>query len=51
MAATSLYGRQVYDKALNAEFAYPAGECEIGAGPGVRCTVWKMKLAAQRHAS
>ena len=32
---------KLYDKALNAEFAYPAGECEIGAGPSVRCTVWK----------
>ncbi|QBJ79952.1 hypothetical protein DKK66_18900 [Aquitalea sp. USM4] len=38
---TSYTVGKVYDKALNAEFAYPAGECEMTAGPGVRCTVWK----------
>jgi len=32
---------KVYDQALNAEFSYPAGECEILPGPSVRCSVWK----------
>lgn len=32
---------KLYDRALNAEFTYPAGECEITAGPTVRCTLWK----------
>lgn len=32
---------KLYDAALNAEFSYPAGECEITTGPTVHCTVWK----------
>ncbi|WP_143133533.1 hypothetical protein [Pseudoduganella namucuonensis] len=32
---------KLYDQTLNAEFPYPAGECEIISGPTVRCTVWK----------
>ena len=32
---------KLYDQALNAEFSYPAGECEMSPGPTVRCTVWK----------
>jgi hypothetical protein len=32
---------KLYDQALNAEFPYPAGECEITTGPTIRCTVWK----------
>lgn len=32
---------KLYDQALNAEFSYPAGECEITSGPTVRCALWK----------
>lgn len=32
---------KLYDQELNAEFPYPAGECEITDGPTVRCSVWK----------
>lgn len=32
---------KLYDQALNVEFSYPAGECEVNTGPIVRCTVWK----------
>jgi hypothetical protein len=32
---------KLYDAALNAEFSYPSGECEITTGPTVHCSVWK----------
>jgi hypothetical protein len=34
---------KVYDQALGAEFSYPAGECQMGPGPILRCSVWKDK--------
>lgn len=34
---------KLYDQALNAEFFYQAGECQVTPGPTIRCTVWKDK--------
>lgn len=30
-----------YDVAADLEYSYPSGECEIAAGPTVRCSVWE----------
>lgn len=32
-----------YDMAADLEYSYPSGECEIAAGPTVRCSVWEGK--------